>query len=548
MNWKRLAMLLGAVLMLGMVGLAARSATAQEGPNLLVNPGFEEGHHHQNNIAEITVPDGWTLHWLDGVAFEGTNGIIAYRPESVVWNIADGPLDERTLFWRDGIYTFKVFKSWAPMYAALSQDVSNLQVGRRYRLVAPIYTDIYEDFQGGKIAPADLSSGMIRMGASPVGATWRDPSQITYSAWWTAGSVTPFYLAYQTFVWDFTATQPNMTVWIEFASTYPYLNNGFFMDTFGLYALDSVDNTVSQPAGQGNAQPVVPAGPTSTPLPPPTPRSDGAIVHVVQSGDTLWTIAIQYASAMELPPEQALPRIRELNNDPTFINAGQELVIVPPSAQRPVATEVPAEPTAEADEAAAEITTETIVETAVPLATAEPELSPTPALNSICVSIYEDANGDGTRNIAAEGLLADAALTITRGGNTIASYVSDGLNESTCFESLEAGTYQVQFFPPADYQVTTADNWAVAIDSGIMLPVEFGAQRGAPAAVAQAPQETDTGAMAAADTASPLPTPAPAVTTDSDSGLFTNVGTIILIIAVGLVLLAGIGVFLLRRG
>ena len=34
-----------------------------QGPNLLKNPGFEEGHYNQDGIVEITVPNGWRMHW-----------------------------------------------------------------------------------------------------------------------------------------------------------------------------------------------------------------------------------------------------------------------------------------------------------------------------------------------------------------------------------------------------------------------------------------------------------------------------------------------------
>ena len=52
---------------------------------------------------------------------------------------------------------------------------------------------------------------------------------------------------------------------------------------------------------------------------PPTPRPDGSIVHVVQQGDTLWVIAINYAETLGLAPLDALAAIQELNNNPTFL-------------------------------------------------------------------------------------------------------------------------------------------------------------------------------------------------------------------------------------
>lgn len=521
-----------------MIGLASPQQTVaqtQGTDNLLVNPGFENGHHHQDQIAEIVVPDGWRLHYVDGVTFTGAwDGLPAHRPESVVWNSQGGVPEGEEVFWRDGIFTLKVFKSWAPMYAALSQDVAGLEVGRRYRLVAPIYPDIVMEYSGGnKIPPDRPEAGQVRLGAGPTGAAWRDEGAIAYSGWWTGGTVSPFYQAYPVFIHDFTATQANMTVWIEFRSTYPYPNNGFFMDTLGLYTLDEVDTSVSNPAPAGGGAPApqsVPSGPTVTPLPTPTPRADGAVVHVVQSGDTLWSIAIQYAAVMGLTAEDALAAIRELNNNPAFLSVGQEIIIVPPGEITP--TE---EPTPETAETSAKIepapTSAPIVQpTAVPEATA----------NAICVAAFDDQDGNGQRDVA-EGLLADAAISLFRNGNNAATYVTDGINEPYCFENLEDDTYQVQIFPPADYDMTTTGSWAVAVSNGMDINVQFGTQHNpdsGTAALAMADTGVEETAVAADTAAEP----------EADTGgSISRVGFIVLGVAVVLILLAGVGVFLLRQ-
>ena len=549
---KSLVMLTSILLLLIVFSAGTIVAQTQGQENLLTNPGFEDGHYSQGGIAEITVPTGWRLHWLDDVTFPGAfNDLVAYRPESVVWNISGAPSHEVDLFWRDGIYTLKVFKSWAPMYSALSQDVSGLEVGRRYRLVAPIYVDIFEDFQGGKkVTPARRDSGQVRLGASPVGAPWRDATQIAYSGWWTGESITPFYQDYNIFVYDFTATQESMTVWIEFLSNYPHPNNGFFIDTVGLYTLDEV----GPPPATRN-----PNLPTATPYPTPTPRPDGAIVHIVQSGDTFWTIAVQYAPALGIPPEEALPLIREINNDPQFINVGQELLIAP--GGEPIPEETPVtEPETESEETTTEAVTEEVStrdedvaaggvdltgdssETVVAVASTgggsgEPELGAELSTGSVCVSAFNDINSDGVRDASNETLLADAALTLSRaGGNPIATYISDGLNEVHCFENLEPDTYQIEFFPPADYRPTTQSNGWVSVANGTSGPIPFGAQY-------------DPVAVAAVNTqpSEPLSDDVAEAPTESE-GLGIGVGTIVIGIAVLLVLLAGFGVVLLRRG
>jgi len=516
-----------------------------QGPNLLKNPGFEDGHYKQDGIREITVPNDWRMHWSDREAniFDGYEETA--RPETVVWNISGAPEHEKALFWKDGIFTVKIFKGWAPMWAAMSQDVGGLEVGRRYRLVAPVFIDIVAEYDSGKkVAPVDGRQGRVRLGASPVGTGWRDETNINYSGWWTGETISPFYQAYPTFIHEFTATAPDMTVWIEVASNYPHLNNGFFIDTVGLYALDEVDAGVeidqpSQGTSEG-AQPSQPSGPTPVPLPSPTPQADGAVVHVVQSGDSFWSLAIQYAEVMGLTPEEALLAIPALNNNPSVISSGMVLIIVPPSEDGGQATEESVEDevdtgeTAESSETSEELSAQATSEANTQSTIAEvlPQISP----GSICVQVYEDVNGDNERAAEGEPPMADQAISLSQDGNTITTVITDGSADLHCFDSLESGTYQVRIFPSADYMVTGDDSWAVAIAEGVMIPVSFGLQI-APDSVADAGEQTGD---AAADSAVEEPS--------STSGLPDNLGVIVLGVAVVLVILAGAGVYLLRRG
>lgn len=534
MNAKRIAIFITIMLALGLLILqSTNNATAQD--NLLTNPGFETGHYQQDNISQITVPNGWRMHWLDNVTFpQAHDSLPAFRPETVVWN-ADGgiPVGEEH-FWRDGRFTLKIFKGWAPIVAALSQDVTGLQPGRSYRLSAPVLGDVY-DWDGKKVASWDPNHALVRLGAGPTGAAWRDESAIAYSPFLAA----PF-LQYQTYTFDFQATQANMTVWVEVVASYPHTNNGFFIDLVELRALDAVAPVTSGGTSGGGSAPAQPAVPP-TPFPTPTPRADGAIVHVVQPGDSFWSIAIRYAPAINMTPEEALPHIQELNNNPTFLSTGQELFIALPSANadvaQPEATAQPVEETEEQTEEAGETADSAEEEPA------EEPVAEETAEASVCISIFEDTDGDNAQG-GGESLISDAAVTLSRAGNTVATYVSDGVSEPYCFGGLEADTYQVQVFPPANYMATGADSWAIALTAGNTVPVSFGIQQG------QAAPET---AVAAADTATesdaPEETADTATTTQpEEGGLFSNIGTILIGAAIVLVLLAGLGVFLLRRG
>ena len=564
MKLKFTFILVAATMLILLVGNTQQSpATAQEiiSENLFENPGWESGYYNQNNIPQIAVPNGWRMHWLDNVTFEGTNGIVANRPETVVWNIQDAPPEEREVFFRDGIYTLKIFKGWAPLYAAVSQDVAGLEVGRKYRIVAPIFVDIVESYDGGKVPPTDLTHGFVRFGAGPQGVAWRDASQINYSPTWTAGNVSPFYQTMPIFIWDFVAQHENTTIFIEMGSTYPHINNAFFLDGVGLFALNEKDGSVNVPvSGGGSGSSSVPAEP-ATPFPTPTPRADGSIVHVVGGGDTFWSIAIQYAPALDMQPEDALPHIMELNNNPAFISAGQELLIKEPGdTPPPVAEEVVSTESVSEDGEASEGDETIVVEGSAEEATPEPEPTEVPVeevitdegssgSTGVCVAAFEDVNGDGQWDEATERLMSDAAITIFQAGTTVSTYITDGVSEPHCIENLEPNSYEVRIFSPANYQSTTADSWGVAVADGVMVSVAFGVKEAdavevADAGAAQPAPEGETATENSEEAAPEETEPGE----EASGGLFSNIGMIMLVIAVFLVILAGVGVVLLRRG
>jgi len=198
----------------------------------LQNASFEEG---WCDVAIGQEPNQWDWHWVDGETLPGSDDP-ARAPETRVLPREQLPPYERDLFILDGTYCVKVFKSYAPIYAALSQDLSGLKVGRRYRLSAPVYLDVF-NWEGGKAAPDDPSAARVRLGAGPTGATWRDEEAISYGPWWDGDSVADFYLAYNDYDLEFTATDAEMTVYVEVFAKWGLENNGFFMDDFKLFLL-----------------------------------------------------------------------------------------------------------------------------------------------------------------------------------------------------------------------------------------------------------------------------------------------------------------------
>jgi len=326
-------------------------------------------------------------------------------------------------------------------------------------------------------------------------------------------------------------------------------------------------SAASQPAAPVQAQP-------AATIVPPTPRPDGSIVHTVVSGDTLWVIAIQYAEVLGLAPLDALAAIRELNNDPTFINPGDEILIKAGTGEAPAATTDAGTPTA-TGEAGTPAADATVAGDATPDAaiggdaTAEPSTAtdasattaagagdtggdaatPAAVAGTICVGTFLDANADGQRN-EGEELVANAAVAISRGGTTVSTYITDGVSEPYCFELTEADSYQLQLYPPAGFAATTEDNWAVSIANGESYTVLFGLSN-APASDAAAAADATT-QQTAGDQAAATETAGGTVddaTANDDGGLFSGqLGIIVLGVGGFLLVLAALGVYLLRRG
>ena len=272
------------------------------------------------------------------------------------------------------------------------------------------------------------------------------------------------------------------------------------------------------------------------------------------------------------------------NGNPQFINGGQELLIREPGeyddtpaaeedtaeaeeGEEAAAEEAPAEDTGsdsaeteETDEATDEAAEEgeVIVVEGEPTEEAEEtDTGPTEGtVSGICVAAFNDSNGNGKFDGAPESLKADAAITLFKDGSTVTTHITDGVTRTHCFENLEAGTYQVQLYPPANYLPTTADAWAISVAPGVFIPLEFGMQYNPGGATevadASAGSEVNSDAEAEAAPAAAEDTPeesdqAEEAPASEGNGLMSNLGGVIVIVAVGLVLLAGAGVVMLRR-
>ncbi len=432
----------------------AEQVRAQEGPNLLRNGDFEEGQAgqawpFQDGIPEVQVAPGWRAFWLDDPPSyvapppdycQGDPKCAWGRPEFRGTAVYEYPNRVRS-----GQFSQKYFSYNRQHEAGLYQQVSGIQPGTRLRFSVWIQTwsCMPESSEKWNVCPTgDRSHNPAPMhiwvGIDPTGGTnWaaptvvRSPEREAYDQW-------------TLFEVEATAESDTVTVFIhtraDWQDRIPRINNDVYIDDASLVAVTPPSPTPLPPP------PTATPGPSPTPLPTPTPRPDGAIVHIVQPGDTLYGIALQYGVSVD--------QIKELNagsiGSSGLIRVGQELVIAIPSVT-PTPSPGPASPT--------------------------PAASPTAEAGSICVSAFHDRNGDGFRQGEVEELLPNAVFSLRDAAGLVGQYTTDGLSEPHCFDGLAAGTYTVAMEPPVGYATSGPSTVMVALPGPISVSVEMGARR-----------------------------------------------------------------------
>jgi LysM repeat protein len=229
-------------------------------------------------------------------------------------------------------------------------------------------------------------------------------------------------------------------------------HNDVYVDDAELVIIDASGVVQQAPAPQQPApqsSSVVNAAPAPTAL----PRLDGAVVHVVKAGDTVFGLALQY----DVPMDQIL-QLNGLTKD-SLIHIGQDLVISAP----------PAKPTAAPANTAPQPTATSLPATAV--AMVEPS-----GKTQLCVSAFDDQNADGVMG-SREKLSKDTLFEVSdRSGQLIVSYTSDGMSEPHCFARLTPGEYLVSVVPALGAQPTSDQRWSVMLDKGTTATVNFGSR------------------------------------------------------------------------
>ncbi|MBN2006047.1 MAG: hypothetical protein JXA21_22005 [Anaerolineae bacterium] len=221
--------------------------------NLLKNPNFDEGYYHQDNLPEIVVPNHWYLYWIDNEIFKGAGGI-AYRPESVVWNIKDAPSREKFIFFLSGRYCWAVFKAGTPLYFAATQAVFGLTPGATYRFNARVYPHIVTGYSDGeKIRTSDIWAAEARAGWSAPNTPWprAEDGDVAWSNWFNMYNQNFVFEKYNDVWVEFQApASGEVRVWVECKAKWGFENN-WLMNSFSLLQVSEAPLPTMPPAPPG---------------------------------------------------------------------------------------------------------------------------------------------------------------------------------------------------------------------------------------------------------------------------------------------------------
>jgi hypothetical protein len=181
-----------------------------------------------------------------------------------------------------------------------------------------------------------------------------------------------------------------------------------------------------------------------------TPLADGRILYTVQEGDTLWKI-----SAITGVPIDELERLNNISrDDPLTVGTTLILRIVTPTYAEPTLAFQPS---------------------------ATPSLLPVTGKGTICVSFFDDINGDGSQNTATEALVAGGQVSVAFGdGTEMGNHTIADATQEYCFIDIPAGKYNIAAAAPKNYNPTADMNKTLTLEPGATAKVSFAVQKNAP--------------------------------------------------------------------
>jgi LysM repeat protein len=522
-----------------------RPLSQEPGTNLVANPGFEGIGQPVNNSSpnsgnwtrdtftgaqygEIFTPEGWVTWWQEG-EFK--------RPEcKVVPNEHPFNADPNRIY--QGYYSGMCFTFFGKQNAGYYQVVRNIPVGSVVE--GSFYAHAWACSQDSPPESCgDPYSFYFQVGIDPNGGT--DP--FSQSIVWSS----PYY-HYDTYglVGPVQATVGESgaaTLFLRAYGKWALKHNDAYMDNPSLKLISQGETPTPTPpppppTSEASEAPEAPPTPQFT----PTPRLDGAIVHTIVEGDTLFGLAITYGVDLQ--------QIYDLNNlgPDSLLQIGQDIVIA--TTGEGVATPTPApvqetpQPEAPATEAP-QTTPGADSGSGTGSGSGGAPAAPPEGKASVCVLAFYDSNSDMFRQPdGGEMLLPNAQVTLLGRSGPIDTRTTDGISEPWCFDSVDPGNYVVQHSPPPGYETTSGSQQSFILSDGQVLNLELPYVRDANAEPGENPASPESPGP---DTPNPSNPDASEPTGDQEEagGGVTNVLNVVLRVSGFIVLALAIAVLVL---
>lgn len=202
-------------------------------------------------------------------------------------------------------------------------------------------------------------------------------------------------------------------------------------------------------------------------------QTNGDLVHTVDAGETLITIANAYGVSLE-----QLLTLNGLDPD-AILPIGRQLIVIPEGDLVDQAEQ--ADETAET-EAGGNVTIRTTSVDGLPsapVATADaPVMDPAHNSPRLCFAVFADANQNGLREPGEDYLNEATILLLDEADADALEFQTDGQSGPRCLRDLHKRTYVISASAPAGYGLTSAADLRLDLRHGGEIDVEFGAVPG----------------------------------------------------------------------
>jgi len=198
--------------------------------NLLFNASFETGTaYFHDDTRELAIPTEWQFSCCDSATpLESKQTAPWGKPITALINSRSVAPSDRQRVFAGGAYAWKVCGTASPMWARLSQTVTGLTAGTRYRLTVSLLPDLIVRTHPQLAYAADPLTGEVRLTANCV--------NLLFDSGWKTGRDVPFG-RYTPLALEFTASTERAEVTVEVRGRWPLPLGAWYVDELSLVAV-----------------------------------------------------------------------------------------------------------------------------------------------------------------------------------------------------------------------------------------------------------------------------------------------------------------------